>query len=192
MGGYPQIQKRQDFQHRMMFLKLTLSFVLICITTVSAAPREIRSYNQCGASWLKTKCVDCSRNSQQCTEWTLQLCNQCNIGPKAQHNNHNAGDVSPNFGTNFNPGPNRGPGDVSSNSGTNSNGGNNNSGNNNKGNNNGSTNSGNKNSGNKNSGNKNSGNKNSGNGSNNTGDNNGNTIQNSNNTNTIVHFNIGA
>merc|ERR1711992_374713 len=152
-------------------------------TAISAAPREVRStWSHCGASWLKTKCVDCSRNSQQCTEWTLQKCKQCNLGPKAQHNNHDAGDVSPNyetnlnldksgpkaqhsnhkagdvssnFETNINPGPNRSSGDVSSNFGTNSNGGNNN-----KGNNNGSSNSGNKNSGNKDSGNKNSGKKN--------------------------------
>merc|ERR1739838_66828 len=198
MGDYPRTQLWQDFQQRMALLKVTL-ICLIYTTVISAAPREIRSYNICGASWLKVKCPDCSSSGQQCTEWTLQQCKKCNLGPKAELNNHKAGHAGHignhhyagnhnlNKDNNINGGNNNNGGFHNSNkyfrnpnAGNYNNGGNNQRGNNNTGDNNGSTNS----------GNTNSGNTNSGNGSNNKGDNNGNTITNSNNTNTVVNFNI--
>merc|ERR1711971_96663 len=198
---------QQDFQQRMTLLKIALIF-LISTTAISAAPREVRSYNPCGASWLKLKCSDCSSSGQQCNEWTLQQCMKCNLGPKAALNNHNDGHAglvanhhnggnltnganqSLNKDNNIIEGNNNNGGFLNHNTANNNMGGNNQSGNNNTGDNNGSTNSGNTNSGNTNSANTNSGNTNSGNGSNNKGNNNGNTITNSNNRNTIVHFNI--
>merc|ERR1739838_757560 len=205
MGDYPRTQLWQDFQQRMTLLKITL-ICLIYTTVISAAPREIRSYNRCGASWLKLKCPDCSSSGQQCTEWTLQQCKQCNLGPKAALNNYNAGHAghvgknhnggnhgdnhSLNKDNNIIEGNNNNGGFLNPNAANNNMGGNNQSGNNNTGDNNGSTNSGNTNSGNTNSANTNSGNTNSGNGSNNKGNNNGNTITDSNNINTVVHFKI--
>merc|ERR1711971_879233 len=50
---------------------------------------EVRSYNPCGESWLKLKCSDCSSSGQQCTEWTLHKCKQCNLGPKAEVRSYN-------------------------------------------------------------------------------------------------------
>merc|ERR1712051_643103 len=157
----------------MTLLKIAL-FFLISTKAISAAPREIRSYNHCGASWLKLKCSDCSSSDQQCTEWTLQQCKQCNLGPKAALNNHNAGHAAHvgnhhnganhnlNKGNNIIEDNNNNEGFLNPNAGNIKMGGNNKSGNNNTGDNNGSTNS----------GNTNSGNTNSGNGSNNKGDNN--------------------
>merc|ERR1711971_723693 len=186
---------QQDFQQRMTLLKIALIF-LISTTAMGAAPREVRSYNPCGASWLKLKCSDCSSSGQQCNEWTLQQCMKCNLGPKAALNNHNDGHAglvanhhnggnltnganqSLNKDNNIIEGNNNNGGFLNHNTANNNMGGNNQSGNNNTGDNNGSTNS----------GNTNSGNSNSGNGSNNKGNNNGNTITNSNNRNTVVHF----
>merc|ERR1712083_1249906 len=182
-----------DRTSSMTLLKIALIF-LISTTAISAAPRKIRSYNHCGASWLKLKCSDCSSSGQQCTEWTLQQCKQCNLGPKEALNNHNTGHASHvgnhHNGGNLNNGANH---SLKKNNniieGNNNNGGflNPNAANNNTG---GNNQSGNNNTGNTNSANTNSGNTNSGNGSNNKGNNNGNTITNSNNKNTVVHFNI--
>merc|ERR1712083_460497 len=168
-----------DRTSSMTLLKIALIF-LISTTAISAAPRKIRSYNHCGASWLKLKCSDCSSSGQQCTEWTLQQCKQCNLGPKEALNNHNTGHAS-HVGNHHNGGNLNNGANHSLNKENKIIEGNNN---------NGGTNSGNINSGNTNSANTNSGNNNSGNGSNNKGDNNGNTITNSNNKNTVVHFNI--
>merc|ERR1711971_225134 len=184
---------QQDFQQRMTLLKIALIF-LISTTAMGAAPREVRSYNPCGASWLKLKCSDCSSSGQQCNEWTLQQCMKCNLGPKAALNNHNAGHAghvsNHHNGVNLNNGANQSL-NIDNNiiEGNNNNGDflNPNAANNNMG---GNNQSGNTNSSNTNSANTNSGNTNSGNGSNNKGNNNGNTITNSNNRNTVVHFNI--
>merc|ERR1740122_865344 len=67
---------RQDLQNKMRFLKLTLSFLLMCIMAISAAPGRVRSYSLCGTSWLEQKCLEC--RSEQCIKWTLLRCNQCN------------------------------------------------------------------------------------------------------------------
>jgi len=67
----------------MTLLKIALIF-LISTTAISAAPGKVRSYSHCGASWLKLKCSDCSSSGQQCTDWSLQQCKQCNLGPKAK------------------------------------------------------------------------------------------------------------
>merc|ERR1740129_240589 len=85
---------RQDFQNKMRFLKITLSFVLICIMAISAAPRRVRSYSLCGTSWLEQKCLEC--RSEQCIKWTLQRCNQCNSN--SGNNNHGDNNGSTNSG----------------------------------------------------------------------------------------------
>jgi len=76
----------------MKYFSATILLICISATAIQAAPREVRFYNQCAESWLKLKCSDCSSSGQQCTEWTLQQCKQCNLGPKAALNNHNAED----------------------------------------------------------------------------------------------------
>merc|ERR1740122_75498 len=86
---------RQDFQNKMRFLKITLSFVLICIMAISAAPGRVRSYSLCGTSWLEQKCLEC--RSEQCIKWTLQRCNQCNSN--SGNNNHGDNNGSTNSGS---------------------------------------------------------------------------------------------